>query len=174
MFQLNYYTLFPVFILLFSLHLSIIHGSDKIVENFHDFSESLEESFSESPEASETRPGVHFFNSFGVGYTLANIQEGVWNISAKGIPSALKTMEKYIPDDYGHLLRLFKKVFNNRSCHALTVCNTIPANFRKVQRLTGGGVTLRNWSNSYVHIDWISLSLSNHSIVFFNLDIAIS
>lgn len=90
-------------------------GCDKIVENFKTFSEVLEEKFAESPDASETRPGVHLLNAFGVGLTLANIHQGLWNISVEGLPTALNTVEKYIPDDYGHLLRLFKKV---TLCHA--------------------------------------------------------
>jgi hypothetical protein len=103
--------MFNSFTLLILAFISLVNSSDKIVSNFQTFSSHLKESFLLSPEATEIRPGVNLFNDFGVGYTLANIHSGsLWNISSQGVPSALRTVEKYIADDYGHLVGLLKKV----------------------------------------------------------------
>lgn len=85
-------------------------NSDRIVDNFNDFSSHLDQTSYLTSEASETRPGIHLFNPFGVGLSLANIHEGLWDISTKNVSSTLRTVEKYVSDDYNHLSNIFKKV----------------------------------------------------------------
>jgi len=82
-----------------------------IITNFQTFSQELLALAADSEEASETRPGVNLYNPFGIGYLLSNINEQLWNVSNSRIAGALRTLPKYVSDDYGYLLGQFKKVF---------------------------------------------------------------
>lgn len=110
MFKIHWFSLFLAIQICILIFPEIAASPENIVNNFQTFSEELLALSADSEEATDTRPGLKLYNPFGIGYLLANINEQLWNISNQGIPAALRTHEKYVPEDYSYLLGLFKKV----------------------------------------------------------------
>jgi len=102
------------FIGVFQVFILVIYGVNgepaEYLEHYREFANDLISKTKDTTEATETKPGIHLFNPFGIGILLAHINEQVWNVSTVGIPEALHAQKKSVAKEYTQLLRQVRRL----------------------------------------------------------------
>ncbi|CAL8110039.1 unnamed protein product [Orchesella dallaii] len=145
--------LFTVFVAQVLLLVDSTNGAgDEYLEHFRGFANDLISKTKDTTEATETKPGLHLFNPFGIGILLAHINEQVWNVSTVGIPEALHTQKKLIAKEYTQLLRQFRR-------RQFRISNTVYSRFANLTRPMA-------FDQFLTHI--INLDFTNQTAEFFD------